>query len=162
MDAGEPQPSGHLVHGADGAKLLPLDALPVLGEHQRRIFLGQLHQTLLLPLLWDDDLHLLTPAASQPLADDLLVVQRRLHPQLPGDEGRAGVELLHKAGENLPVVLRRGDPYMEMIPPDEAALPHKEHLHHRVPLVPGEGDDVPVLHALAGDLLLLGDLFDAG
>ena len=48
---------------------------------------------------------------------------------------------------------------MEMIPSDQLAFPDEEHLYHRVGLVFCHGNDIPVFHTAAGDLLLLGYLF---
>ena len=160
-DAVQADEPAHLVHGSDGAQLLLLDALLILGEHQSRVSGRQLHQTLLLALLGHHDLHLLPPPFGEPAADDLLVHYRHLKPQLPGDKGGSCVKLLDKAVQNLPIVFRRGRLQMKMVPADQLALPDKEHLHHRVLLVPGHGNDVPVLPAAAGDLLFLGHLLYA-
>ena len=49
-----------------------------------------------------------------------------------------------------------------MIPSDQFALAHKEDLHNRIGIVHGHGNDVPVFHTAAGDLLLLCHLLHAG
>ena len=49
-----------------------------------------------------------------------------------------------------------------MLPPDQLAFPHKEDLHHCVCVIHRQRDDIAVLHTAAGNLLLLGYLFDTG
>ena len=45
-----------------------------------------------------------------------------------------------------------------MVPPDQASVPDEEYLHYRVFLLRCQGNDIPVAHVAAGNLLLLGDL----
>ena len=155
-DMVQPNKTSDLVHGPDGPKLLPLDLLFILGQHKSRVFLRQLHQTFLLPLLRRHDLNLLPPLRRQPSGDDLALLRLDLHPQLPGDKRRPGIKLLHKAGKHLLIILLGPYGHMKMIPADDLALADKKDLHHRVRLVLCHGNDVPVLHGAAGDLLLLG------
>ena len=48
-----------------------------------------------------------------------------------------------------------------MFPADHLSIPDKEYLHHSVRVVPRHGNHIPVFHAMARDLLLLGDLLHA-
>ena len=70
----------------------------VLGEHQSCVPLRKLHQPPLLPLLRNDQLHLLAALGTQPLSDDPAVLQLRLNPEFPRDKRSSGIELLDKAG----------------------------------------------------------------
>ena len=47
-----------------------------------------------------------------------------------------------------------------MIPSDHFSVADKENLYHRVPVITGECQNIPVLAVRVGDLLLLGDLSD--
>ena len=47
---------------------------------------------------------------------------------------------------------------MEMLSADQSSVPDKEYLYHHIPLILGHSDNIPVIHALARDLLLLGNL----
>ena len=154
-------PGRHLVHGPDGPKLFPLDLVPVLRQHHIRVLLRQLHQLFLLALLRHDDAHLLAAALGKVPSDHLRILDLLLKPDLMGHKGGAGIILAHKHTQNLGAFLVPGHAHMEMLPSDHLAVPDKEHLHHRVPLLAGNGDDVPVIHALAGDLLALLHLLHA-
>ena len=98
MDSGYAKPAADLVHGPDGPQLFAFDLFFVLGEHQSCVPLRKLHQPLLLPLLRNDQIHLLAALGTQPLSDDPAVLQLRLNPEFPRDKRSSGIELLDKAG----------------------------------------------------------------
>ena len=156
--AGKSQPFSDLVHGADGPKLLPLDLFLILRQNKKRVFRRQLHQPFLLSLFGNHEFHALAPPFRKPLSHQLHFIKLLLGPDLPGNKRRSRIELLDKASQDLSVLLRRRGGNMEMLSSDQLPVPHKKHLHHRVLVVPGHGDNIPVFHALAGDLLLLGHL----
>ena len=162
VDSGYAEPAADLVHGADGPQLLAFDLLFILGKDQGRVAFRKLYQALLLPLLRDDKLHLLAAFGAEPLSDDLAVLKLCLNPELPWDERRAGVKLLDEAGQDLPVILCRGNGNVVMLPADQTAFPYEEDLDYRVLVVLRHGDDIAVLHTAAGDLLFLGHRPDAG
>ena len=160
-DAPDSNKLSNLVDGPDGAKLLFLNPFLILGQHQGCIPGCQLHQAFLLSLFRNHQPYLLSPFGGQPLADDLLIPQRMLEPQFPWNKWCACIELLYKAVQNFALIFRRGSRYMKMVPANQLTLPDEEHLYHRVSLIPGHGHDVPVLHAAAGNLLLLRHLLHA-
>ena len=47
-----------------------------------------------------------------------------------------------------------------MIPPDHLAVPDKEHLHHRVRLIAGQGDHILVLSGAARNFLPFADFLN--
>ena len=160
-DAANANQFPNLVHGSDGAQFFFLYALLVLGQDQGSVPGSQFHQAFLLPFFRHHDTHLLAPLRGQPLADDILVRQWMLEPQFPGDKRRARIKLLHKAVQDFAFILSRCSRHMEMVPADQLAFADEEHLYHRILLIPCHGHNVPVLHAAAGNLLLLGHLLHA-
>ena len=152
------QPVSHLVHGADGPEFFSLDLILILVKHKLRVLLRKLHQSLFLAFFRDQEFYRLTAAFREPLCDEIHLRKFFLHPYLSRDKWSSRVELFYKASDDLVIVVCRGRGDTEMFPADHLSIPDKEYLHHSVRVVPRHGDHIPVFHAMARDLLLLGDL----
>ena len=154
----ETQPFSDLVHGADGAKLLALDLLFILIQYQLCIFRCQFHQSVFLALLRHHELHALSASLGQPFLNQFHLTEFLLYPNLARDKRSSCVKLLYKASDDLLLIFCRRHRNMKMFSADDLAVTHKKHLHHRIFLIPGHGDDVSIFHGLAGDLLFFRDL----
>lgn len=130
----------------------------ILIEHKLRVLLRKLHQALFLPFFRDQEFYRLPAALREPFRDQVHLRELFLNPDLSRDKRSSRVELLYEASDDLVIIIRRGRGDTEMFPSDHLSVADKEYLDHRIRLIPRHGDHIAVLHALARDLLLLGDL----
>ena len=151
----------NLLSGAYGSSFLPSDPLLVLFQDKPCVFGGKLHQLFLGADLRHLDVDPASPPPGKPLFQNLRIVNLLLEHQLPGDKRRSRIKLLHKVQKDLGPWRLRHMGHIKMLPSHELASPDKEHLHHRVPVVAGQGYDILVLPVAVRDLLLLGNLLYA-
>ena len=157
----QPEQFSNLLCGAYGPSFLSADPLFVLFQDKPCVFGGKLHQLFLGADLRHLDVNPASPPSGKPLFQDLRVVDLLLEHELPGDKRRSRIKLLHKIQKDLgPWRLRRMG-HIKMLPSHELASPDEEHLHHRVPVVAGQGYDILIFPVAVRDLLFLGNLLYA-
>ena len=147
-----------LLHGTDGSPFFAADPLFILIQHHLRIFLGKLHQLLLLTLLRHTNMHLLTFPLAQPALDNFRFSDLILHHDLSGNIRSSCIKLLHKCCQDLFFLIICRNVQTKMISSDETSIPDKEHLYHRIFPVFRHGDHIFIFHITVRDLLFLRDL----
>mgnify|MGYP006982444642 CR=1 FL=1 len=72
--------------------------------------------------------------------------------------GVPALKLLDKSRQYLWPAVPVCNPQAEMVSSNEAAIPDKKHLYHRIMLIYRHGNDIFILHVTAGNLLFLSNL----
>ena len=138
-----------------------MEPLSVLFEYHIRIPRRELHELFLLPLLRDHKFYARAALRGKPVREERRVRKLFLQPDFLRNKGCPRIELLHKALEQFLALIFHRNVKVVVLSPHDSALADKENLDDRLSLVAPQRNDVPILHAVGGNLLSLFDVLYA-